>query len=450
MARTAGAILGILLLSPPARAEIRDVSTVAELNAAVAGARPGDEIVLRPGTYNLTNVVWLHTPNVTLRGATGDRDDVSLVGGGMNTRGVDEGISVGADDITIRDLTVRDFYYNGIHIRAESDADRTRVSNVKTVDIGERHIKGSRNPDTLETCDDGVIENVHMLQTRPRTGHPDTDPNYIGGIDMMALRNYAIRDCTAEGIVGSQQGGNAAIFLWQGIQGVVVERNVIIGCTKGIALGNPYLPLEVPRITGDWHAADCIIRNNFILRGPWTTGNNIGIELANTRDIRVLHNTVYSENASYFRTISISNSDTARALTTNVQLRNNIVRGNLFDFAGGTGWTSTGDLFDGDGSVVTPDWFANPSRADFHLTAQATVAVDRAAPLADVTEDVDGHPRPAGAAPDLGADEKDSAPGGGGAGGGGCGGGGGGGCGLLGLDALAALALLSGARRGRR
>ena len=64
----------------------------------------------------------------------------------MNTRGVDEGISVGADGITLQHLTLKDFYFNAIHIRAELDADNTLISNVKTWNIGERHIKGSRDP----------------------------------------------------------------------------------------------------------------------------------------------------------------------------------------------------------------------------------------------------------------------------------------------------------------
>lgn len=392
--------------SPPAAAQTtRTVSNANELDNAWRSAQPGDTIELRPGTYNLVFPVILRQPGLTLRGSTGDADDVILVGGGMNTRGIDEGVIVEADDVTVQDITISEFYYNGIHVRAESDADRTWIHDVKTLNIGERHIKGSRIADPAKVSDDLVIERVRMTQNKPRQGHADTSPNYIGGIDMMALRNPIIRDTLAEGIVGSQQGGNAAIFLWNGIQNALIERNVIVGCAKGIALGNPYLPDDPTMLTYPWHAAGGLIRNNFILRGVWTTGNNISIELANTRDVKVFHNTIYSENASYFRAVSISDSEPSRGTTSNVSLAHNIVRGGFFTSTFSGGWSSTGDIFDNTGTTVTPAWFANPSVADFHLTANAAAAIDRAAALAEVTEDIDGTLRPRGAAPDIGADE---------------------------------------------
>ena len=96
----------------------------------------------------------------------------------MNTRGVDEGISVSASGITIRDLSVEEFYFNGIHTRAELDVDRCTIRNVKIQNIGERHIKGSRDPSSRTKMSDGfIIERVWMLQTKPHSGHADTSPD---------------------------------------------------------------------------------------------------------------------------------------------------------------------------------------------------------------------------------------------------------------------------------
>lgn len=408
---TIGLIVGIAaaFAANTVSAHTRNVSTVAELNNAVSNCSSGDEIVVAAGTYNLTTVLSLHRPNVVIRGATGNREDVILVGGGMNSRGVNEGISVGADDVTIKDLTLKEFYFNAIHTRAENDVDRTLISNVKTWNIGEHHIKGSRHSrDISKVSDDIVIENVYMLQTKDRKGHPDTNPDYIGGIDMMTTKNLTVRDCVAEGIRGQRNGGNAAIFLWQGHKNVTIERNIIIGCAKGIALGNPSAPDAGDIITGHWHADGAVIRNNFILRGQWTTGNNIALELCSTKNIRVYNNTVYSENASYFRTVSIYDC-TVEGPTENVILGYNIIRGRIEDYTDGNGWNSVGNIVDGVGRTVTADWFLDVARADFHLTANATRAIDAAADVPEVADDIDGTSRPHGDAPDAGADEYEPA-----------------------------------------
>jgi hypothetical protein len=377
----------------------------AELDAAVAAAEPGDEIVVRPGTYYIGRILWMHTPAVTLRGATGNRDDVVLHGTGMNTPGVNEGISVGASDVVIRDLTVKDFYWNGIHTRAENNADRIVISNVRTWNIGERHIKGSRDPfDVYTMSDDILIENVHMLQTAERDHRGS--PGYIGGIDIMAANRLVVRQIVAQGIRGHFNGGNAAIFLWNGVTDVLVEKNRIYECAKGIALGNPHRTGSFPGTgdggePGEHHARRGIIRNNMVRRGVWTDGNNIGLELASTRDIGVYHNTFYSDLASYFRLISISHEGEIDA-TENVVLGYNIVRGNIFDLAR-TGWSAVGNIHDGTGDTVTPDWFADSSVADFHLTPSGWPAMGQAPALAEVPDDIDGQTRVEPA--DLGADE---------------------------------------------
>jgi len=400
-----GLALAILAaLCSTAGAAVWNVSTVSGLENAVFGAGPGDEIVVAPGTYNLTRVLQMNTPNVSIRGATGVREDVVIVGGGMNTRGVDEGITVGADNVSISSLTLKDFYYNAIHIRAESDADNTIVSNVKTWNIGERHIKGSRDSNPSHVADNALIENVYMLQTIPRAGHPDTGDDYIGGIDAMSLRNWVIRDCVAEGIRGETGGGNAAIFLWQGVDNVTIERNTIIDCCKGIGIGLCYGPGF--SICGDWHSDGGVIRNNTILRTTGQDGNNIGLELCKTKDMKVYNNTVYTPN-SYFRNLSVW--DDANAQCDGLELVNNIFRGGVYDIAQGD-WSAAavaamGNIVDETLTFVLPEWFVDPANGDFHLTDLAVPAIDTAVPLGLVPDDIDGQLRPIGDLPDYGADE---------------------------------------------
>ena len=407
LCKRAATLVAFAVLALPLSAATRKVQNVTQLDAAISAAVDGDEIVLQPGIYQLNRTINLSRPRLIFRGATTNREAVLLRGGGMNTRGVDEGISVDADDITIRDLSLEEFYFNGIHTRAENDVDRCTISNVKIINIGERHIKGSRDPNSVaKMSDDCIIERVWMLQTKPRSGHPDTSVDYIGGIDMMAMKNLIIRDCRAEGIVSSANGGNAAIFLWQGIQNVTIERNQILGCAKGIALGNPAAPAaNLP--TGAWHCDGAIIRNNMVLRGPWTTGNNIALELASAKNVTAACNTFYSAQADYFRLLSFT--ETPPGLVTNIVLQHNIIRGRIYNLTSSGSPRLIGNILDGSGATVLPGWFVSPTTADFHLTPQARPAIDAGTNLQIVPDDFDKEKRPDGLRPDIGADELKSA-----------------------------------------
>jgi hypothetical protein len=394
--------MGCLVVTtcPAARANVWNVSTFSTLRSAATTAAPGDEIVIAAGQYHVTNSLYVTTPNLTFRGATGNRDDVVLYGNGMNVNsGVLEGFWAAASGIQLRDLTIRDFWYHGIHICGDPYADNVIVSNVKTINCGERHVKGSSSSGI---SDNVLIEDLWMEQTEeylPRPGHPVDENNYIGGIDAMHINNWTIRRLTAVNIRGATDGGRAAIFLWNGVSGLTIEDCRIFRCGHGISIGNPSGPNNSH--VAPWHAVGGLIRNNTIIRrSAWA------LELDNTKDFKVYNNTVYSDDATYWRTVQVYD-DPAEGLTTSLLLRNNIIRGGVNDLSSGD-WSAAavaamGNIVDNIGTVVTPAWFVDPAGNDLHLTASAAGAIDQAAVLADVTDDMDGQPR--GALPDLGADE---------------------------------------------
>src|SRR5205823_1825333 len=69
---------------PAPSGTIINVATEPQLQAAAASAPAGSTIMIAPGTYNLTNTLWLvNTQDLTIRGATNNRDDVVLAGKGM-------------------------------------------------------------------------------------------------------------------------------------------------------------------------------------------------------------------------------------------------------------------------------------------------------------------------------------------------------------------------------
>ena len=75
-------------------------------------------------------------------------------------------------------------------------------------------------------------------------------------------------------IKGRNGGGRAAIFIWVRSRRVVVERNLIIDCDRGVAFGNPGQSTANSAGERLAYVSDSIIRNNFIVGGA-----DCGIEL---------------------------------------------------------------------------------------------------------------------------------------------------------------------------
>ena len=367
-----------------AAAAIRNVSTVSQLNTAVNTANPGDEIVLAAGTYNLTANLWMDVADVILRGATGDRGDVTLYGGGINNvNAIREAIQLAADDIEVRDLTVSGFFHHGIHFQPGTD--RAVIDNVHTLNIGSHHVKGAK------FNDDGVIRHSLLEQTEVRLNLPGRTDNYGGGIDLHGARRWHIHDNVAVGI-HPISGGDAGIFLWNESTDALIERNVIVGCKKGIALGNPSNPADVV------HMDRAIVRNNFITRL-----DDIGLELCYVKNVQAYNNTIYGDSGTYFRSVQLLDDYNGHYVPMeNVELAYNIIRGYIRDNTRAGGYTLTGNII---GPTATSDWFVDAAAGELHLTEAASAAIDGAQALAEVFEDIDGGPRPAGALPDVGADE---------------------------------------------
>jgi len=319
---------------------------------------------------------------VTMRGETGLRDDVILQGPGMN---VDAGprniIHVYCDDVTIESLTVSECCWNGIQIHGENEPDRTVIRNVHTLNIGERHIKGSKGS-IANAVHDVLIEDCLLEQNKV-----NTDGNYIGGIDCMVLKNPIIRNNEFRNIQGQTGEGRAAIFLWQGIVNPTVEGNVIYDCDRGIAMGNP-------SYTNPDNIVGGIVRNNFV-----SYANEINLELVATVDLKVYNNTLYGPSgSSYTRCVSMESF-----VTSGLELKNNLIHGDITDR--GIPFVSANNIT---GTTADPSWFVDVASGELHLTELALAALDAGQALAEVPTDIDGGPRPAGDLPDIGADEYGS------------------------------------------
>jgi hypothetical protein len=200
----------------------------------------------------------------------------------------------------------------------------------------------------------------------------------------MSLEDWTFSDNTFVNIKGHSGGGRAAIFVWVRSRRITIERNRILHCDRGIALGNPSGSSNY--MEGMLHVYDSICRNNSVVAGP-----DAGIELAWVDGIKILNNTVWRQDPKGrgIRCIEKIN---------NVSVVNNLVRGALLLTGSESARNNLVGELDG--------YFQDPASGDLHLTERATDAIDRGIVLPEITNDIDGQPRDP--RPDIGASEKAS------------------------------------------
>ncbi len=406
LAMPAGVSVSDCVPLPAPSGSIVTVDTVGELETAVNTATPNTTILIADGVYQLDGVyLRLATPNVTLRAASGNREAVILDGNYVTT----EIIQVVASNVTVADITLREAFYHPIHVMTTDAGDtlNTLIYNVHIIDPGEQAIK--INPAVDGTYpDDGVVACSHLELTD--AGRPFIRNNcYTGGIDAHQAEGWVIRDNLIEGFWCAEGLSEHGIHLWRGCRDTVVERNVLRDNARGIGFGlaesgdgRTYSDNPCPSASGGYvdHFGG-IIRNNFVFASDGglfasDSGFDCGICLWQACGAHIFNNTVVSTQAPF-------SSIEWRFDNTDIELRNNLVSHNLRD-RGGTAVLSH-NLQNAPLSL-----FVDGANGNLHLLSTASAAIDQAMVLAEVTDDVDGQPRPFGPAPDLGADELDAPP----------------------------------------
>lgn len=109
---------GVVVVGDPppagARTKVRVPGDVKTVQGAVDKADPGSTVVVAPGTYRETIVVRTH--DLVIRGV--DRFRTKLHGSDLEFNGI---LVDGADDVVIKNLTIRNYLAAGIHLaRADS------------------------------------------------------------------------------------------------------------------------------------------------------------------------------------------------------------------------------------------------------------------------------------------------------------------------------------------
>ena len=370
-------------LLPAPSGPIVNVSTEPQLQAAMSSIASQVTIVLAPGTYRLTRSLSFTGPlrDVGIRGATGNSDDVVLVGPGMTESAYGStpyGIWTGngVDGVTIANLTIRDFYFHPIIFNGGTD--RPYVYNVHLIDAGQQFLKS--NPTAAGIgARDGVVEySIFEFTTTARDDYPKA-------IDVHGGTNWTIRHNLFRNLQAPQgQLIGPAVLVWRGSSSTITEGNTFLNCGRGIMYGAEDAP-------GLAHRGG-VIRNNFFYRSASQPGD-VGIQVADSADTQILNNTVILS-GTYSAAIEYRYRG-----TTGVVIANNLVDATILAREDASARVM--------GNVVNAaaPMFVSPADGDLHLRVTASQAIDRGVAGPSVDVDWDGDARPAGSAPDVGADE---------------------------------------------
>jgi hypothetical protein len=383
---------GEIIQAPPLAApqgEIIRVSTVDALYDAVDRLGSGGTILLADGRFPLSRpLVLAGKRNVAIRGASGDPAKVTIVGQGWESEARNDDLLhiARCESVLIADLTFADCRSYGIKVEAENAPKDIHIYHCRFRDIGVRAIKGSAGQDPVVRAVKGSIRYCDFENRKVPPADWLFGGDYIAAIDMMALEDWTISDNVFRNIQGRNGGGRAAIFIWVRSRRVVVERNLIVNCDRGVAFGNPgqsTANLEGERLV---YVADSVIRNNFIAGGA-----DCGIELWYADRIQVLHNSIWRPEENWSRGIRVGTG------TTRAEIANNLVHGEI-RLEGGEARLShnlAGRL---------QGYFVDPEAGNLELTREAAGAVGQGKLLPEVTEDIRGRTR--SDPPDLGAWES--------------------------------------------
>jgi len=403
-----------VVVTPSGDGEVTVDGNATTLRAVLQNVQEGDTVLLEDGTYTLPDAgggysgIYITTPDVTLRSASGDASAVVIDSAYRLHGGQTATITVDAPDVVLANFTVRRSVFHLIHLWEKGDG--TLIHDVILEDGGQQFLKSS--PGSGFVDDVTVSCSAFTMTDAGRSniwGYGAANGNttcYTGGIDTHDARNWHVHDSVFRGIFcnadGAQRpahgqasearngmtytGGLAehAIHMWDAPEegGHVLERNTIIDCARGIGLGF------------NAETYDSVIINNTVASRHAGGGeHDVGISVMRAHDTLVANNTVVlSHPDAYPDAIEYR-----FASTTNLTLSNNLTNQNVRARDGATATLQT-NVADAELS-----WFVDAEGGDLHLAACTALAVDAGTSQAEVSVDLDGEARVG--ALDVGADE---------------------------------------------
>ncbi|ATB33605.1 PE-PGRS family protein [Melittangium boletus] len=392
--------LGGLLLLPavsPALARTVNVSSVAQLQTALASARAGDAIELAPGTYDVKT-------NLTCSAAgTAEQPIVVRAQSRMGARirfDASEGFKVSGPHWTFEGLDVEGVCASdsacehAFHVTGRAHDFVLRESRVRDFNA-QLKVNASLINGVWEIPHRGLVERNELADTRPRvTSNPVTKLNIDTG-DGWVVRDNFLHDF-------HKNGGNAisyGAFMKSGGREGVFERNLVL-CTRDLATGGTRIGLSFggggtanafcapafdASVPCDPEHSGGVMRNNVIVNC-----SDVGIYLNRARSTQVLFNTLISTAGVDFRYASTSGEAHGNLLSSAIRARDSAT------FDAGTNLTQVS-------AATFEGWYVAPLQGNLTLEGSVSSLLGAAGAHAQVTDDWCGRPRPASGPFTLGA-----------------------------------------------
>src|SRR6185369_5168625 len=336
------------------------VASAEEILAAGEQMTAGSTMMIEPGVYTLPRPLVLRQKQaITIRSVSGDPLSVTLKGKGWDLGDAHDDIVhvADCDGVLIAGLTFAECRSYGVKVEAEHGPKDVQIYNCRFRNIGVRAIKGSAGKDPDVRASKGSVRFCDFENTRIPPADWLFGGVYIAGIDMMALEDWTFSDNIFRNIKGRNGGGRAAIFIWVRSRRILVERNLIVNCDRGVSLGNPGQS-TANQIGGPLrYVSEGIIQNNVIAGGA-----DCGIELWHVDGIKVRHNSIWRPDRNWGRGIRLGTG------VVQTEVVNNLAHGGI-QLEGGEAnlHHNLARRLDG--------YFVEPSIGDLSLTAAATAAI---------------------------------------------------------------------------
>ena len=372
-------------LPDPAGRVVR-ASTADQILSAGEQLSPGSTLLIEPGVYKFSRPMVLRgRTNTTIRSVSGEPESVTITGKGWAEGDEHDDIVhvADCDGVTLAGLTFAECRSYGVKVEAEHAPKNVQIYNCRFRNIGIRAIKGSAGQDPNVRAIKGSVRYCDFENTKVPPANWLFGGDYIAAIDMMALEDWTFSENVFRNIKGRNGGGRAAIFIWVRSRKIVVERNVIVNCDRGVAFGNPGQATANEPGARLAYVSNGTIRNNFIAGGA-----DCGIELWHVETIKVCHNSIWRPEQNWGRGIRVGTG------TVRSEVVNNLVHGGI-QIEGGQAELNH-NL-----AARLDRYFVDPASGNLALTVAATGAIDKGVVLPEVPRDIKGAPRKN--APDHGA-----------------------------------------------
>ena len=370
-----------LTLLGPARhalAATVNVTTAAELTAAIAAAKAGDEIVLAAGTYALTSNVTCGaagtaTAPIVVRASAplAAKVEISSVEGFVVT-----GAHWHFEGLDVRGVCAQDSACeHAFHVQGAAEGFVLRGARVADFNA---QLKVNASAGGAQIPHRGLVEGCELFDSRARsTQTPVTKLNIDTGDDWVVRANYIHDFHRANGTP------SYGAFMKSGGKNGLFERNLVL-CTKddntagthiGLSFGGggtapefcaPAFSAAVPC---DVEHDGGTMRNNVI-----ANCSDVGIYINRGKGSALLHNTL----------IGTSGVD-YRFATSSGQARGNVIEGTLRNRDGAT-HTAADNLVGVTSQTLAAMYFA-PLAGDLRKKGDLSAVLGKGPPLAEVTDD---------------------------------------------------------------